>query len=518
MNIIKNFNEFKIIMEKNLNFNDLNKNNRWYILFNKIKNDESFDVVFKRDGKIIKDNVKILNRDYILHEISKNSNETELDIDRAIYFFSDGNYYSNDIEIISNEVKYYIKLNELLKNNEFGSSLKGTVDATLKESMFIFCFSLLQYYYNTHNIDKLPFNIDKLNDIIFDNDGNIVKDIISHIRVPIEIDKNIIKNEINENNSDWVNSYIDISNKFLPLLLNKKYIFYHNSYKKDIPTLLYKIFYKYFKNYDIPFKVNINKWNPSDIYAVSVNKNNEIINKLIEYSNNDNNLLDDITNLITTYFNRKSLIGISVKKTKTYSDNSIHKKNEKYSIFKYNGFEVSKNPLDTMSIKIYAKRNNINEVLLSKTSTGDDISNNSLEILGKHSKFGRISYSFINYILSECNLTEIPHYKDLEKLDDDELINRINSLYLDIENEFKKNKDSNKKFNIKNTKSKLISKYQSLLLVKILQDNKNTYSEIPYQGKKMKKSDFIITQIFNFGYSRNNIIFKTPPYYYVYSQ
>ncbi|MFA5586713.1 MAG: hypothetical protein WDA02_09350 [Saccharofermentanales bacterium] len=523
MNIIKKFNEFKLLLERNLNFTELNKNNRWNVLFDKLKNDESFNVDFTdKNGKKIKDNVKILNRDYILYEISKNGNKSELDIEKAEDFFKEGDGYYYDIfEIISNGKKYYIRLNDIVKNKEFGSSSNlssGTVDSTLKESMFAFCFSLLQYYYKTHNISKLPYNINKLNDIIFDKDGNIIKDIIDHIKIPIVLDKDIINDEINENNSEWVNSYIDITNKFIPLLLNKKYIFYHNSFKGDIPNLLNEIFYKYFKNYNVPFRVNINKWNPSDIYAVNINRNENIINKLKEQSGNKDNLLDNITNLITTYFNNKSLIGISIKKTKTNSNNSIHKKNEKYSIFKYNGFEVSKNPLDTMSIKIYANRNNIKETLLSKISTGNDISNNSLEILGNNSKYGRISYSFINYILSMCNLNEIPHYKEIEKLDNDELINKINSIYLNINDDFKRTKQSNMKFNIKESKSKLISKYQSLLLIKLLEDNKNIYSNILYQGRKMKKSDFIITQIFNFGYSRNNIIFKTPPYYYVYSQ
>jgi len=52
MNIIKKFNEFKLLLERNLNFTELNKNNRWNVLFDKLKNDESFNVDFTdKNGK-----------------------------------------------------------------------------------------------------------------------------------------------------------------------------------------------------------------------------------------------------------------------------------------------------------------------------------------------------------------------------------------------------------------------------------------------------------------------------------
>jgi len=527
MNIIKKFNEYKLLLERNLNFGELNKNNRWDILFNKLKNDEYFNVDFTdENGEKIKDNVKILNRDYILYEISKNGNKSELDVERAEYFFEEGNGYYDIFEIISNGKKYYIRLNDIVKNKEFGSSggsSSGTIDTLLKESMFIFFFALKKYL----NIE-LKIDIAYIQNILFKKGiytngfKDIIKEkVIKNILLPIQINEEIINNELD---SDWLDSYVNISDDFYEFLENnEKYLFVHNTYKNNsIPHKIYSIFYKKIKDYKLNFRINVNKWNPSDIYIINYKYIDDINMELYNIiSSKDINKLEHLNTLMTEWFNTKKLMGISVKKTKKPTQtknikNEINIKEEDFVIFKYDKSTSSIDPFGIMSMYIHAhriKKNKViqNEILLSKNSTGNVLSNNSLEIMGLSSKYGRISFSYINYILSNSGLDTIPHYNTIN-INNKELIDKISELYKDLKI---KNKIEESKNNISDNRSKLISKYQSLLLVKILEDNKNI--NYKYKNKIISKTDFIITQLFNFGYSRNNIIFDTPPYYFVYS-
>jgi hypothetical protein len=98
---------------------------------------------------------------------------------------------------------------------------------------------------------------------------------------------------------DWLNSGVVIANKFASKLGSSKYKFLRGG---SIVDSIEKTYNKLKKESGIT--LNINKWNPSDIWAIKVNFKPKF----------DHDTLDQYNKYILSEFNNKNLIGVSLKK------------------------------------------------------------------------------------------------------------------------------------------------------------------------------------------------------------
>ena len=109
-------------------------------------------------------------------------------------------------------------------------------------------------------------------------------------------------------------------------------------------------------------------------------------------------------------------------------------------------------------------------------------------------------------------LEPLPQYTDLQGYDYEQLITLVDKMYQKLEDkvEYTKPTTRKKSGSITEHRSKLISKYQSLLLVMMLEENKDIEK---IDGQSV--SDYLLTKMFYYGYSLKNDFFETCKYYRV---
>lgn len=499
--IIKNYKEF--LFEKQLTIPELNKDiQRWNSFLNKLKKNDIFEL---EDGS----EVKILNSKEIIDNIT--DKDGNIDIEKINNYFKSNRRY---LPVIKTD-KGDMKLTDFKKTIEFGGgsgSSLGTEKARIYETIQSLYFSLIQK-------EKRYLQIKDIHNLFIDYADNfdMVNDELQH-----HIRSNKVVNVDDVTYFDgWTYTYIKTSNEFYNELdKNKTYIFYHSFFDGGVSNSIKDAFNRCIKsvNKEVGLRINISKWNPSDIWAVNSKLETEIINNISECEN-----ITDLNTVMDSYFDNKDLLGISLKKLPVDSDINLIINKNIGTKFEYDYTSTSKEELGSMSIMIHAKsysdiqirRKEKLEVRTFNSRTGQDI---SFEVVGETSKYGKTNINYVNYILNKFNIGNIPHYNNI-KLNDDELIEEINILYNTIPN-LEKTETRSKNYNIEDNRNKLVSKYQSLIFAKILEENKKRpaktglLNKIIFKlNKKLSISDYIMKQIFSYAYSMGGELFENTKFY-----
>lgn len=435
-------------------------------------------------------NLTILNNKYILKSITTNN---ELDIKKAINLFVINNRYQKVIKTHFGMKK----LNDFMKTVDYGStsgSSLGTNQTRVNETLQLHFLSLRQRL-------GRPLTIKDTNSFIIDNN---LKDVKST--------RKIIKQDI-KNFNTWKYTYIRTANEFFNIIDNNKTYTFHHAYNDSgISKVIRNKFKELIKivkdNNNLSFTITPSRWNPSDLFVISNNMENIILNHIERAST-----LNELNRIMDFYFDNHDLIGLSLKKLPIGDKFKFIINKTDRPTFNYKKSSTSYYGLDSMSVYIKAKSQsmfdpNRKEYLTSRIFTGKKISNINLEIKGSTSMYGKITLNYINYVLSQVNINPIEDCNDI-KLSNVELSNIICNLTKNIPNMDYTNSCVTI-YDIENKRSKLISKYQSLKLVEILEKNKNKIKDT-LLGTSV--SDYIIKEIFYYGYSMGNDLFDNTKYF-----
>lgn len=466
----------------------LNKDTkRWINFFNNIKNGEKLTLNTEK-GR----NVKIKNNKEILKSITT---DDELDINKAINYFMVKKRY----QPVINTSYGLRKLNDFMKTVDYGSSTGsslGTNQTRVNETLQLYFLSLRQQLGRELVIEDADnFNLDKS-------------------RINVKSTRKIIKQDI-KNFDTWKYTYIKTTNKFFNYIdTQKSYIFYHVYYNEGITKEIHKMFNILIKQVKKENKLNFNisssRWNPSDFYAVSSTLENTILNHI-----KNSQTLSQLNEVMDYHFDNRDLVGLSLKKIPENKEIDFIVNKQDRPLFEYTKSVTSNISLNSMSVYIKGKSQSIFdsnriESLVSRIFTGDKESNINLEIRGDTSMYGKISFNYINYVLSLVNINTIDDYRDMKHITNDEIVDKINKIYDSMIDNLNYTTIKTDTYDINGKRSKLISKYQSLKLVEILENNKNITHDT-LLGTSV--SDFIIKEIFYYGYSMGNDLFGNTKYF-----
>lgn len=468
---------------------DKNGNFKGNILIQRLKNNEPLYTSLTHK-------INILNNEEIINNIIDRKGKYSPYL--ASNFFKKENKY---VPVFKTE-KGILKLNDIYRTRTFGSSKgtsMGTVGAKLNECVQSLFFSYRQF--KGENLTKFDYN----NIIQYDNNRTFINDkILQNLRIPVILNEYIIYDF-----SNWFDTYIEISNViFNKLDSSKNYIIYHSFYNDGLTKSIRDTFQKLIKNENIDFKISLPKWNPSNIYLVDSDLDNYITEQISNCLS-----LKEMNKIMDEHFNKKELISINLKKMNC-DDIELFITKDESPKFKYTYSMISEEPFESMTVYINAESDFIltdeKEKLEVRIFSGLRESNVFLEIKDKNGKFGKINIKYLNYILKKLDLDTLPEYTDLQFYDYEQLINKIDKMYYKLNDKVEFTKINNNGKSITSHRSKLISKYQSLLLISILENNKN----IMIQGTE-SISDFIINKLFYYGYSIKNDFFDSCKYYRV---
>jgi hypothetical protein len=198
----------------------------------------------------------------------------------------------------------------------------------------------------------------------------------------------------------------------------------------------------------------------------------------------------------------------------------IINKQEKSS-FKYLYSTTSNDPTASMSVNIYVESESTiktvkQQVMTARIYTGDQESDMVLEIKGANSKYGKAGMGYLNKVLNDTGINSIPSHFDIG-LTNEELIQKIEEYYSRLQ--MGKTNTKTDRYNIRDSRSRLIGKYQSLMLVEILESNKNKsfkngiIGRLMFMFNKISKTDYIIKQLFYYAYAMGNEIFENCKYF-----
>lgn len=509
-NLNKNKLDTNILLEKNLTFGDLDKTTQGQkkgdILLAKIirgediplKSDDGDDVKIKKISDIINQNTgQITSKDSVEAEYTPYETSKMKDV-----FLKRPDYRRYTKSLRSEDGTEY-KLNDIVKTSDFGSSGGSSLgtEGTIKiESIYCFYFAVRQF---------LGRDISYIDDI---SKYLQVSDILSHIKIPSHVK---ITEELLDKFYDWENSFIETVNiinrteKYLLkdkknktiLSSDKRYSFHQINSRDELISSLSNKYYSLMKG------IPISKWTPSDIWAVDVDRKNIIV-ELIKSCET----LSDLNRVINTSFDRCELIGISIKKIKNEEDALIVINNETPKPnYNFSGGIILDKPLGTLNTTIIVNRKSEvygdGEEKIDFRTFDSGISNIQGEIIGKETKSGKISLKQINKMLKDINIRQVPTYSELIDKNESDIRNEI----IDMNNNILDNillEDLVRKSILRSspkpeTKRRLISKYQSLFLSKILLE---AYPE------NSKDIDNFIEKIFYYALAIENEHYECPKY------
>lgn len=397
----------------------------------------------------------------------------------------------------------YIRLNDIYRTRTFGSgsgTSMGTVGSRLNECVQALFMSLRQF--KGEQLTKDDYD----NIIEYENDKTIVNEkLLSDLRIPVLLNEYIMFDF-----SNWFHTYTEIANEVFDKLDNsRKYTIYHAFYNDGLVKSIRNTFTKLVKDEGANFKISLSRWNPSDIYIVDSNLDESITNEILNCSS-----LDEMNLIMDNHFDNKELISVNFKKINDDDTVELIVTKDETPKFKYTHSTVSEDPFESMTVYINAESDfsltDDKEKLEVRIFSGLRESNVFLEIKGKTGKFGKINIKYLNYILKNLDLDTLPEYTDLQSYDYEQLINKIDKMYYKLSDKIEFTKSTNSGKTITSHRSKLISKYQSLLLVSILENNKNIRKQ-----RRQTVSDYILTKLFYYGYSIKNDFFDSCKYYRV---
>lgn len=495
--------------EAQLNLKELEKDSkdgfrRGDVLVKKIKNKEEL----KTNKNGIKKDIIVQNSDEILPQITDSDGNYDVQSSQK-YFLKSQNRYKEDAIKGDDDENY--KLNDLEKTSDFGSnrgSGLGTIDTRYVESIQCLFFAYRQRV-------RKPLTNEDVSKLL-----NLSDRTFERLKRFVDIgDMKIDKSIISKFKHHWTPTFVKIANVIYQpgtansgfkndLLIdpNRIYKFCQISTKDGVVKAIKDKFYEY-------ERVSISKWNPADVWAIDIYTEDRTISSIKNCKS-----ISELSDLITNLFDQKKLIGISLKKVSEKENvKLIVNKMTKIPIYKFESVKVAEDSLSTIGVKITAHRFSEEfgpapEYMTVRSFGGPNkIQNISGEIEGKSARHGKISLTKINQILVEilskvegCNIETVTsatsefYYEDnLSSWTDEELMDEIEAINQKIIRKYGDITSYTSK-KVKMTRSRLISKYQSLFLAWILMENQN----IPY-NRMYSVSDKIVGMMFQYALSIN---------------
>jgi hypothetical protein len=506
--MISNYKNF--LLERKLNVELLSRTDEWWENFiEKLKENEPFNL--DDFTQVTIDNPRRIIRSIIDTKTDK------VDKQKAYDFFTEkgkkGSKYKHNIRLSNGE---YIGLNDLDRTKEFGShpgTSIGTKQTRINETIQCIYLAIRQK-------KKKPITRDDIQEFIddYNHDTPYAISIYKKVGSTSKIDVEDL-----DPGRGWMDTHITIANMLFDYLdEDRKYVFYQAFFddENSIPKILRRKFYNLIKTLTT-VDIDISKWNPSDLFVVNVDKEPELIDKI-----NICGDLEELNTVMDYYFEKKYLIGISLKKINQSKEVRFIVNKEETSKFKYINSSTSTEPTASMSVNIHAEvqstipTSNKDQTIVARIFTGEQESNIMLEVRGRDAMYGKVGMSFFNDVLKKAKVRTIPSYNDdeIKNLSNDEILSKINTYYdkLDLE----KTKTRGDDHNIGESRSKLIGKLQALMLVEILEENK----EVRYFAKgilgtltslfhRQTKTEYIIKQLFYYAYAMGNEIFQNCKYF-----
>jgi len=508
---LENYKSF--LTEKKLSIPELNKDEaRWDMFLSKLKNNSPF--IYDNGTEVI-----VENPEEIIDSITDiNGN---LDMDKIKEYLRPKNRYSPVIKTNNGDVK----LNQFHKTEEFGGgtgSSLGSVNARTYETTQAIFFSLRQYLGRDVEPGDIHLLYTETNEVQPENDINTSDD-KSAILKDVHSTKEITRDDLKFfEDKGWIYTYIKTANELFRSLDNSKhYSFYHAYVGHSIADELYEAYKRAFKNInkDNKVRISMSRWNPSDLWVVETNYEKALIDIL-----NQTEDIIELNAVMDKCFKENYLVGISLKKIPFGKNIELIISKTLHPNFRYDYTSVSENPLDTLTVQIHSTSmselylHKRNETLDTRIYSGKQEDNIFLEVKGSASKYGKASLNYINYILKKVKIEPIPTYKEID-LTDEQLRRIIRRFYQTIPNLKLKHSRSDKWY-IGNTRSKLISKYQSLMLV----DKLERYKKNPYKrsifgrlkflfNKNLNVTNHVIKEIFYYAYSMGGDLFDNTMFY-----
>lgn len=503
--------EYKnFLFEKRLTIPELNKeNDRWMTFLAKLKTGSPFE-------SYVHGEVNITNAEEIIHNIT-NDNGT-INMFKVVQYLKPKNRYAKVIQTDHGRHK----LNEFRKTIDFGGGTGislGSINARTYETIQAYFFSLRQYL----GRDVVPSDIHYLYHDTNQEDVDINEDtdraeIFNYVN---SVKKITLEDIVYFEERGWIYTYIKTANEFSKILNeNRQYSFYHSYAGIGVADEIYQAFNRSIKdiNKENNLIISMSRWNPSDIWSVETERIPEILTKLRSINN-----LTSLNLLMDTLFDNKHFIGVSLKKIPESKDIELIVNKNLNTHFLYENTTTSVGPFDTLTVHINSKSyswlgQRREEVLDARIYSGNKSTNIFLEIRGSRSKYGKSSLTYVNSILNRVGITPIPDYKDIT-LTDLELRNKIVEYYNTIPN-LDKSYSTSIKNNIEGIRSKLISKYQSLMLADILEKNRNkryksgVFSMVKFLfNRKLTITNYIVKEIFYYAYSMGGELFDNTKFY-----
>ena len=501
-----------LLLERKLNIELLSRYDSWWKNFlHKLQMNEPFpidefnDVQIKNVRKIISAIVDI--------------DTGKVDKQKAYDFFTEkgvkGSKYNKKAIKLTNGDK--IGLNDLVRTWEFGSSpgtSTGTRQTRVNETIQAIYLAIRHKLKRSINENDIQNFIDEYDD----EDSEFVNKILKKVGLNVRISKEDLLAR-----GDWMHTHIEIANALFDLLDDEDRFFFYQAFfdlEGSLPRIIRTKYYDILRDMKINIKIDFAKWNPADIFVVNEEFEDDIKARIAMCNN-----MEDLNITMDYYFDNKQLIGLSLKKIHPERIPYFVVNKTEVSDFKYIKSTASADPIASMSVNIHAEVESTiptakERIMTSRIYTGDQISNMVLEIKGSTSKYGKASMSYLNKILERLDIEPIPPHNswEIEHMSEEDLVEAITEYYSILK--IGTTNTKGERHNIKDSRSRLIGKYQSLILVDILETNKNKPIRSGIIGelllllnKKRNKTDYIMKSLFYYAYAMGNELFENCKYY-----
>ena len=204
------------------------------------------------------------------------------------------------------------------------------------------------------------------------------------------IDENV-NNILDELPDEWIESSLLGANKLYEKFKKGKYVFHRGSKQVDLINDIFSKVKKLEK-----FRMDINKWNPSDIWMISEGFDFKELSK-------ERTILG-LNQVIQLKLEDESLIGVSLKRmigSASVSPKNVFK--EEKTTRTYRGYEYSKKSIDG-----YILLSGGTKIQYRSFGAGDGLTGFQGEVKGAQANQGKISLGPTNMILRNHGVTEIP--------------------------------------------------------------------------------------------------------------
>jgi len=443
------------------------------------------------------------------------------DIDKAQSYFKSGSRF---IKVFQDDENEY-QLNQFKKTKEFGSKGAGRLVREFESIQCIF-LGIKQAFPNQLITSSNIFRFFRRYKSILNGSESLVK-----LNSAVNIDEELLDDFLQDEN--WLSSFYRIPNKLWSARYNyldrdDLYLIYHVG-NKDADSI-YVVLAEQFKKLSIDggFRdINITKWCPADVYMVSINTKDEIINAVKLTKN-----INELNSVVDKYFDDKKLLPLSLKKINKNAEFKIitNREAEKdLPEFEISTLMINNDPLKGIGSKIstfstWKYRNNkdvdhksrVLNLDSSDSSKKQDIDG---EVEGSSSRHGKISFTamkrIIDSVRDKFSFQEIQLTSQLSDLNVTELERIASDLKEKVDNitpdSLLLHTSSPRSSDISGNKNKLISKIQSLQIVLAISQIHSQESKKDEQ-KKHLISNNIITRIMRYALSIQTDKFDTPRY------